>query len=73
MSPLNGDELVMRVAQYHFFDLTQAMTVQTIAFSYNNLTHKLKIIGRDPQYDVYVRCASKIPDEKLFDDYYFQR
>lgn len=73
MSPLNGDELVMRVAQYHFFDLTQAMTVSTIAFSYNNLTQKLKIIGRDPAYDVYIRVASKIPEEKLFDDYYFQR
>lgn len=73
MSPLNGDELVMRVAQYHFFDLSQAMTVTTLAFSYNNLTHKIKILGRDPQYDVYIRVASKIPDEKLFEDYYFQR
>lgn len=73
LSPMNGDELVMRVAQYSFWDLTKAMWIDSLAFSFNHITKKLKIKGRDPRYDVIMRVFTKVPAEKLYENYYFQR
>lgn len=73
LNPFTGDSLVFRVAQYQFYDLTKAFFLDLIAYDYNRRTRLVKIKGRDPRYDVIFNCEVKIPEEDLYEDYYFQR
>lgn len=73
LSPFLGDGLTYRIAQYQFFDLTKAFFMDLIRFDFNRRTKKLKIMGRDPRRDVFIQTYVQIPDDKLFDDYYFFR
>ena len=73
LSPFLGDGLVYRIAQYQFYDLTKAFFMDLIRFDYNRRTKKLKIMGRDPKRDVFIQTYVGIPDDKLYDDYYFFR
>jgi hypothetical protein len=73
LSPFTGDGLVYRIAQYQFYDLTKAFFMDLIRFDFNRRTLKLKIMGRDPRRDVFIQSYVKIPDDKLYDDYYFYR
>jgi hypothetical protein len=73
LSPFTGDNLVYRTAQYQFFDLTRAFFLEWIRYDYNRRTQKLKILGRDPKMDVFFNTYVKIPDDKLYEDYYFFR
>ena len=73
LSPFTGDSLVFRTAQYQFFDLTRAFFLEWIRYDYNRRTCKLKILGRDPVKDVFFNTYVKIPDDKLYEDYYFFR
>jgi hypothetical protein len=73
LSPFTGDGLVFRTAQYQFFDLTRAFFLEWIRYDFNRKTKKLKILGRDPYKDVFFNTYVKIPDDKLYDDYYFFR
>jgi hypothetical protein len=73
LSSFHGDDLVMRTAQYQYFDLAKAFFLEQIAYDYNRNTHKLRILGRDPKFDVYIEGYSKIAIDKLYDDYYFLR
>lgn len=73
LSPFSGDSLVFRTAQYQFFDLTRAFFLEWIRYDFNRKTKKLKILGRDPVKDVFFNTYIKIPEDKLFEDYYFIR
>lgn len=73
LSPFTGDSLVFRTAQYQFYDLTRAFFLEWIRYDYNRRTKKLKILGRDPNKDVMLNTYVKIPDDKLYEDYYFIR
>jgi hypothetical protein len=73
LSPFTGDSLVFRTAQYQFFDLTRAFFLEWIRYDFNRRTRKLKILGRDPVKDVFFNTYVKIPDDKLYEDYYFFR
>jgi hypothetical protein len=73
LSPFTGDSLVFRTAQYQFFDLTRAFFLEWIRYDYNRRTKKCKILGRDPRRDVFFNTYVKIPDDKLYEDYYFMR
>jgi hypothetical protein len=73
LSPFLGDGLVYRIAQYQFYDLTKAFFLDLIRFDFNRRTKKLKIMGRNPRRDVFIQSYVSIPDDKLFDDYYFMR
>ena len=73
LSSFHGDDLVMRTAQYQYFDLAKAFFLEQIAYDFNRNTHKLKVLGRDPKFDMYIQVYSKIPIDKLYDDYYFLR
>ena len=73
LSPFTGDSLVFRTAQYQFFDLTRAFFLEWIRYDFNRRTHKCKILGRDPRRDVFFNTYVKIPDDKLYEDYYFTR
>lgn len=73
LSPFTGDGLVYRTAQYQFFDLAKAYFLELIRFDFNRRTKKLKITGRDPRRDVFIQTYVGIPEDKLFEDYYFIR
>jgi hypothetical protein len=73
LSPFLGDGLTYRIAQYQFFDLSKAFFMDLIRYNYNRRTQKLKITGRNPQRDVFIETYVSIPDENLFEDYYFIR
>ncbi len=73
LAPFTGDSLVYRTAQYQFFDLTKAFFLELIRFDFNRRTLKLKILGRNPRRDVFIQTYVKIPDDKLYDDFYFYR
>lgn len=72
LNPLTSDNIVLRVVQFSFWDLSKAFILEDIGFDFNHNTHKLKIVGRDPQKNVLVRCYAQIPEENLFEDWYFQ-
>ena len=73
LSPFTGDSLVFRTAQYMFYDLTRAFFLEWIRYDFNRRTKKVKILGRDPSKDVAFNTYVKIPDDKLYEDYYFFR
>ena len=73
LSPFTGDSLVFRTAQYQFVDLTRAFFLEWIRYDYNRRTKKCKILGRDPARDVFFNTYVKIPEDKLYEDYYFMR
>lgn len=73
LSPFTGDSLVFRTAQYQFFDLTRAFFLEWIRYDFNRRTGKVKILGRDPVKDVFFNTYVRIPDDKLYEDYYFYR
>lgn len=73
LSPFQGDNLVYRTAMYSYFDLAKAYLLETIAYKYNRNTKRMSVLGRNPFRDTFVRVATKIPDETLFDDEIFVR
>jgi len=73
LSSFHGDDLVMRTAQYQAFDLYKAYFLEQISYDFNHNTKRLKVLGRDPKFDVYIEASVKIPLDRLFDDYYFLR
>jgi hypothetical protein len=73
LSSMHGDDLVMRVAQYQWFDLAKAFLLDNIAYNFNKNTKKLQILGRDPKYKVLLECSVIIDADKLYNDYYFIR
>jgi hypothetical protein len=73
LSPFQSDDLVLRTAQYSYWDLTQAFFLERIAYDYNQNTKRMKILGRDPKKNVFIQCMVKIEENKLYDDWMFQR
>ena len=73
LSSFHGDDLVMRTAQYQYFDLAKAYFLQQITHDYNRNTKKLHILGKDPDFDVAVYTQIRIPIEKLYNDPYFRK
>ena len=73
LSPFQSDDLVLRTAQYSYWDLTQAFILERIGYDYNRNTHRLKIVGRDPKKNVFIQTYAKIEENKLYDDWFFQR
>lgn len=73
LSSFHGDDLVMRTAQYAYFDLSKAFFLEGIGYDFNHNTKELIITGRDPKFDVFIQAWIQIPIDKLYDDYYFLR
>jgi hypothetical protein len=73
LSPFQSDDLVLRTAQYSYWDLTQAFILERISYDFNRNTKRLKILGRDPKKNVFVQTYAKIEENKLYDDWNFQR
>jgi hypothetical protein len=68
LAPFGSDDLVYRTAQYAYYDLTRAYFLERIQFSFNQNTHHLTLLGRNPIYDVSCRVMTKIPEQSLYDD-----
>jgi hypothetical protein len=68
LAPFGSDDLVYRTAQYAYYDLTRAYFLERIQYDYNQNTHHLTILGRNPKYDVSCRVMTKIPENNLYDD-----
>ena len=73
LAPFQSDDLVLRTAQYSYWDLTKAFILERIAFDYNRNTKRMKIIGRDPRKNVFINCLVKIQENRLYEDWFFQR
>jgi hypothetical protein len=73
LSPFQSDDLVMRTAQYAYWDLAQAFFLDILRFDFNRNTHKLKIKGRNPTKNVFLQTYVSIPEEDLFEDWFFIR
>ena len=73
LSPFQSDDLVLRTAQYSYWDLTQAFILERISYDFNRNTKRLKILGRDPKRNVFIQTYAKIEENKLYDDWFFQR
>jgi len=73
LSPFQSDDLVMRTAQYAYWDLAQAFFLERIAYDYNRNTKKLKIRGRNPKKNVFILSYVEIPEDDLFEDWFFIR
>lgn len=68
-----SDDIVLRVAQWSFWDLTKAFILEHLNFDFNVNTKRIRILGRNPRHNVLLETYISIPEENLFDDYYFKR
>lgn len=73
LSPFNADDMVLRTAYESYWDLSKAFFLERIAYDFNHNTRRLVILGRDPKLDVFLQTYIKISEEKLFEDWTFQR
>jgi hypothetical protein len=73
LAPFASDDLVLRTAQYSYWDLTKAFILEKVRFDFNRNTHRLKITGRNPKKNVFIDTLVKIEENKLYDDWFFQR
>jgi hypothetical protein len=73
LSPFNADDMVLRTAYESYWDLSRAFFLERIAYDFNHNSKELTILGRDPKYDVWLNAYVKIPEDKLFEDWIFQR
>jgi hypothetical protein len=73
LAPFASDDLVLRTAQYSYWDLTKAFILERVRFDYNHNTHRLKIQGRNPKKNLFLQTYVKIEESRLYDDYNFQR
>jgi hypothetical protein len=68
---LTGDGFLLMTVRMSFWDLAKVFLLDTVAFDFNSNTRKLTFVGRNPKKDVWIKAFIKIPEEKLFEDYYF--
>ena len=73
VSSFHGDDLITRLANYSYFDISRAMFLEQIQYDFNKNTKILRVTGRTPRFDVYVDTWSYISDDKMYDDYLFLR
>ena len=73
LSSVTGSDLVMRTAQYAYWDITKAYFLDTIAYSFNQNSKRIKVTGRNPRTSSVVKCYSKVTQESLYNDDLFIR
>jgi hypothetical protein len=73
LAPFASDDLVLRTAQYAYWDLTKAYILDRVSYDFNQNTHRLKIIGRNPKKNLFLETYVKIEENRLYDDWNFQR
>ena len=73
LSPLSSDQITYRTIQWSFWDLAKQFNLRDIQHGYNINTHRLIIIGRDPDESLWIQTLNKIPDEDAYEDPIFIR
>ena len=73
LSPFQSDDLILRTAQYAYWDLTKAFMLEHIGYDFNVNSKRIKITGRNPTKNVYIECYVKIEENKLMEDWFFIR
>ena len=73
LSPFSSDVITSRTVSYSWFDLARSFTLIDIQFRFNPSTHRIYVMGHDPLAPVLITAFVSIPDEDLYNDYYFQR
>lgn len=73
LSPFSSDVIAARTINYSWFDLARSFSLLAIQFNFNIVTHRINVLGRDPRCPVLIRAMVGIPEESLYDYYYFQR
>lgn len=73
LSPFSSDVIAGRTVSYSWYDLARSYTLTLIQFKFNINTHRVQIIGRDPQQPVLIQAYVAIEDSALYDDYLFQQ
>ncbi len=68
LTPLSSDQITYRTIQWSFWDLSRAFNLRDIQTTFNMNTHRLGIIGRDPQESLFVTTLDKIPEEEFYED-----
>jgi len=68
LTPLSSDQITYRTIQWSFWDLSRAFNLRDIQTSFNLNTHRLRVIGRDPQQSLFVTTMDRIPEEDLYED-----
>lgn len=73
LSPFSSDAISARTINYSWFDLARSFSLLAINFHFNIATHRIHVLGRDPRCPVLLRALVGIPEEDLYNFYYFQR
>ena len=73
LSPFSSDVIASRTISYSWFDLARSFTLRDIRHKFNPATHRLQILGRDPQSPVLIEAYCAIPREDLYEYYYYRR
>jgi len=73
MSGNLGDNLVTLASRMSFFDQAKAFMLERISHTWNHLTKKIFISGRNPSRDVFLQVHVRIPLDRLYEDQFFLR
>ena len=73
MSPWSTDVVMYRTVQWSTWDLMRSFDLHDIQLSFNELTHKITLLGRIPRNDIYVEAISAIPESSYWEDIMVQR
>lgn len=68
LTPLSSDQITYRTVQWSFWDLARAYNLTDIRHSFNINTHKLSILGRQPNESLFMYTMNTIPEEQFYDD-----
>lgn len=73
LSPFSSDIITTRTVTWSWFDLAKTFTLTDIGFKFNQNSHRITVTGRTPRFPVVLQAYVGIPEQELFEDYYFQR
>lgn len=71
LSSYSSDDLVLRAAQYVYYDLAKSFILDRIQYDYNHNTNNLTILGRNPRYALVMKAYVAIKLIELYNDYLF--
>lgn len=68
-----GDLIAAKTIQWSMWDQMKNFILKDIQFKFNPNTHRLLILGHDPQNNVFVNMFVKVPDNELWEDPWVKR
>lgn len=68
LTPLSSDQITYRTIQWSFWDMSRAFNLRDIQTKFNINTHRLSVLGRDPNESLFIVTMNTIPDEDFYED-----